>query len=196
MKGGLMWKFSGWKGRAFEFDVMGVHVFWDENTPYLEFDDAIELAIFKQPIHWHPLYPTTALGRKLLNSVKTALYCDMAGQFPPWIVESVIRNTGLYVALGTPADFFHGIDAVICCDSESLKLIVTIDLKLKDNVEGDLRDNHVIVTKRHFSEIASNGKLRLDNIAGVIAEQLIRQLGTSICVSGGVPFKEEEVEVA
>ena len=165
------------EGRRFEFEVLGSDVVWNGEIPYVDFQEAIGFVLRKQPDSWHPLRPPTKLGSELLCAVKSALNQEIDSRCLEGVKEYLVENTGLYVALGTPADFLHQTDAVICCDLGFVCLIVTIDLKVEDCGEDDLpRDNHVIITRRDFTEIASNGVLRLNNIAGVIVEQLVLQL--------------------
>lgn len=165
-------------GRDFEFEVLGVYVAWEEIPPYVDFFGAIDLAVYKQPNNWDPLHPHTTLGNELLLSVRKSLMKEITPYCSQEIAEIIIANTGLYVALGTPADFWHQADAIICCDLLCISPFVTIDLKAGDDNEDEdyLRENHVVVTKAHFTELASNGERRLDNIAGVIAEQILVQL--------------------
>jgi len=164
-------------GRQFEVDVLGFSAVWSGKIPYTDFQEAIEFAIRKQPDDWHPLRPPTMLGAMLLGAVRVALRRELSTRCLRGVGEHFVENTGLYVALGTPADFLHHTDAIICCDLGFVCLVVTIDLKMEDDGKDDFsRDNHVIITRAHFTEVATKGKLRLYNIAEVIAEQLVLQL--------------------
>lgn len=165
-------------GRELEFDVLLGHV---SNQSYrkswfIDFEDAIEIVIYKQPNNWNPLSPPTVLGKKLLDSVRDSLETELTGRCSQAEARSIVRSTGLYVALGTAADFWHHTDAIIGCDLGHVLAIVTIDLKMSDEDPRDLRDNHVVLTRDHFYELAGNGKTRLENISGVIAEGIVEQL--------------------
>lgn len=163
-------------GREFEKLVLGASADWSNGFPsFMGFEEAIELALFKQPNGWNPLHPTTIMGAKLLEVVRFELqnlfpHDQMFGQ----VVSSA---TGLYTSVGTAADYWHSTDAIICCDlGHDAAPFVTVDLKARPD-DGDLiREDHVVITNRHFSEIASNKKFRLVNISGVVADIIFAKL--------------------
>jgi hypothetical protein len=163
-------------GRQFEFDMFEIDVSNKSRILRMDFWEAIDQAMYKQPNHWDPLHPHTVMGADLLESVKAILKQDLTGYCSNWYQEFILSNTGLYVALGTSADIWHQTDAIICCDLGYTAPIVTIDLKVVDHGEGFLRENHVIITPDHFDEIDIRGRKRIHNVAGIIAESLIFQL--------------------
>lgn len=166
------------RGRFFEREVLGCNPWLYESFAschQIGFDDAVELVLSKQPNFWNPLHPPTEKGKALIESIGSNLRKELIG-YLPWVSERVVSSTGLYIALGTAADYFYQTDAIVCCDLGEVAPIVTIDFKLHDNHKDFPRENHVVITEAHFSGITKSGKPRLEIIAGVIADHIIEQL--------------------
>lgn len=167
------------RGRFFEGEVLGWNQWLGEpfvSCRHLGFDEAVELVLSKQPDSWDPLNPTTFKGRYLLESIRKAIREETEGRYLPWVSSRLSSSTGLYVALHTAADYYHQTDAIVCCDVGEASPIVTVDLKLKDYGQELPRENHVIITPAHFNSRTLKGVLRLDIVAGVIADHLFEQL--------------------
>jgi hypothetical protein len=165
-------------GRDFEEQVLGVRgssrINMNDKLPFWQ---AIELVQFKQPDDWSPLHPPTQMGAEFLNAIRDEMRAEINGSCPPELKEKIIKNTGLYRALGTPADFFYHTDCFILCDmGERKEALVTVDLKMTDHGEELVRTNHFILPRDFFFKKDHRGRKRIQNLAGVISEHLVNQL--------------------
>ncbi len=165
------------KGRQFEWKVFGMYNKGRAGLQYTNLPEAIELVIYKQPNHWHPLQPPTQLGKEILDAVRLALSQQLQGRCDQVTLESIVGRTGLYCALGTCADKWHQTDGLICCDLDSVTPVVTIDLTVDDDGSKEImRYNHAIIAEDHFIKRTASGKRWVDLVAETIAETLIFQL--------------------
>lgn len=173
-KGGTQMSNGSW----FEYRFFKNRARWKNGKfpKFVQFDEAVEMAIFKQPMDWDPLHPSYCFGALMLREVRSALQKALEGRCGEYLKVQIIKNTGLYSAINTAADYWHATDAIICCDLGHVAPIVTIDLKARPDDGQDIREDHIILTDRHFYQKASNHKLRFQNLAGVIADQLISKL--------------------
>ena len=114
---------SGYTGKLFEQEVLATcQVSWDGHS-YVPFQKALRLVRENQP--WDPTDPSKRAGEDLHAQVAIALELDDFSEL------------SFLSALGTPLDFFHGIDALF----EWRGRVVTIDLTTnphKDSYKADL----------------------------------------------------------
>jgi hypothetical protein len=150
---------------------------WTDGCIYLPFWTAVMAAAFKQPNNWNPIRPPTKFGAELLNGIRSALQKELNGM-PQVFVEDLVDNLGLYSALGTSLDCYHGTDAFILCDmGNGWGPIVTIDLAVDDNGEKIPQDDHYIITREHFYGKKDRRKNKpIHYVSLAIAEEIARQL--------------------
>ncbi len=113
--------YSGYTGRLFEQEVLAIcQVNWDGS--YVPFQNALMLVRENQP--WDPRDPSTRAGEDLHCQVALALGLEDFSEL------------SFLSALGSPLDFFHGVDGLF----EWQGRVVTVDLTTnphKDSYKAD-----------------------------------------------------------
>lgn len=135
----------GYTGRLYEREVLGsCKVAWDGKS-YVAYDEALHGVIEGQP--WDPRDPTPRAASDLHASIALALGIE------DW------SKLGLFTAVGSPLDFFHGIDGFIAYRGRYVTFDVTTNPH-KDEAKADF-----VVTEDDLNQP--------DLIARLIASKLI-----------------------
>ena len=144
---------TGLTGRLFEWSVLGKALTTPENLlGYLPFKKAMALA--KKLTCWNPTDPEPRQANNLHFYVCEALKVED---------YSKVR---FYSALGTPLDFFHGVDCWIEYDSR----VVTIDLTA--NGHKDYHKADVVV---HPEDLEDGGERIAEYIAAFLKPHYSRE---------------------
>jgi len=115
------------KGQIFECRCLGKCTALKDDVPYMNFRDAVSLTKRKQSRAWQPDSPSTDFGRGLLFMVKGVIDHMLS------INKSKRQyKLFLYVAIDTPLDRHHGVDAFVELWDCQLRhgFITTLDLSL------------------------------------------------------------------
>ncbi|HEX7724647.1 MAG TPA: hypothetical protein VF438_02850 [Candidatus Paceibacterota bacterium] len=94
--------------------LFGRHATFDKPPPDIDFVDALVQVFYNQPSDWDPLSPPQHWARHMLDTVRHHL--------PK---ETNRENLGLYLALGTSLDWWHGVDAFFALELGVATLDVT-----------------------------------------------------------------------
>lgn len=157
-------------GSGFEEAILGVSVprrrdgQWIEVPAYQAFRPAFLECLLRQPALWDPRRPFTPLGRKL--------YYHVAKHYSS---KKELGQLGLYSAVGTALDYYHGVDCLffygepddfLSAGDEARRLMVLIDLATHDkSLRGHCKAD-LVITRENFL------KADLHHIGGYIARYL------------------------
>lgn len=94
---------------------------------------------------WSPSRPHTDLGRRLYSAVQRALR------------KPDVKHLKLYVALGSPLDWFFGVDAFFSVGDR----VVTIDISIREKRIGRIRADVLITRDNLHDEYALRRKAEL-----------------------------------
>jgi len=113
------------RGQQFEKRCLGV-CSKHQKLIFMNFRDAIGLAKSLDPT-WIPTSPPTLFGRSLLSQVG-----DVLGRMLKVSKSKKRFDLSLYPTVGTPLDFFHGVDAFLALRDLEFNhdFIITLDFSL------------------------------------------------------------------
>lgn len=113
---------SCYTGHLFEEEVVG-KCLWIWNA-YVPFDRSLATVKASQPKNWDPHDPSTPVSNDL-----HALVVDL--------LDEEYDNVSFFTAVGSPLDYYHGVDAFIEYHGQVVTLDVTIN-KHKDSYKADV----------------------------------------------------------
>jgi len=136
------------------------------NPAYLPFQDALDLARDAQG--GDPSSPQ----KKFMRDVREAVMRRMR------LSEKEARNLGIYSAVGTPLDVYHGVDAFVAFKQpQGKERIVTMDATInKEKIaEERIKAQIMIAEVPDPQEQAKEYQTFVENIAGKIVIELARE---------------------
>jgi hypothetical protein len=142
--------YGGMTGRLLEREVFGdISVAWEGKMQYLPYQEAMHFCHNHQPENWSPTEPSPRVASDLHALVAIGLE-EIIGEFE-W------NELGIFSAIGTPLDVFHGVDGWF----EFHGRVVTFDLTTNSQKGTYKADVILIYEEDNSDKITLKGAERI-----------------------------------